>query len=219
VNFPRIPRRAVVAGATVAAIVGGGAAAALATSSSSGDTFKGCLNHEVGALYNVKLNSSSTPRCFPHDPVVTWNENGQPGAPGLAGATGPKGPKGDTGATGPSGAGTPGATGPQGPKGDTGPQGAKGDDGATGPAGPTAKQVNTFGPVTVHTGSIASLIEGCTSSAFPTLITGGYANSPSALVGLTATVDGPSGPDGWEVDIVNNSGQDVSFTEFTVCGP
>ena len=49
----KLPRRAVIAGAAVAAIVGGGAAAALAVSSSSGDVFKGCLQHNVGALYNV----------------------------------------------------------------------------------------------------------------------------------------------------------------------
>jgi hypothetical protein len=237
VNLRRIPRRAVVAGATVAAIVGGGAAAALATSSSTGDTYKGCLNHSLGALYNVQVDSSSSPRCLPHDRLISWNEKGQPGAPGLPGPTGPKGlkgdtgpqgPKGDAGATGPSGAGTPGPTGPQGPAGDTGPQGPagdtgpqgpKGNDGATGPAGPTSKQVNTFGPVTVHSGTIASLVETCTSSAFPTLISGGYATAPSALVNLAATVDGPSGANAWEVDLVNNSGLDVAFTMYTVCGP
>jgi hypothetical protein len=194
VKLPHLPRRALIAGAAVAAIGGGGAAAALATSS-SGDSFKGCLNHEVGALYNVKVNSNSTPRCLSRDTTVAWNQ------------------------TGPSGAGTPGATGPQGPRGDTGPQGPKGDAGATGPAGPTAKQVNTFGPVDVPTGSIGSLIEGCTSSAFPTLISGGYSTNPSALVNLTATVDGPSGANDWQVSIVNNSGLTVAFTMYTICGP
>jgi hypothetical protein len=79
--------------------------------------------------------------------------------------------------------------------------------------------VNTFGPVDVPTSSIGSLIESCTSSAFPTLIGGGYLTSPSALVGLAATVDGPSGANDWEVDIVNNSGVTVSFTMYTVCVP
>lgn len=37
------------------------------------------------------------------------------------------------------------------------------------------------------------------------------------LIGVAATVDGPSGGNAWEVDLVNNSGQHVSFTEFTVC--
>jgi hypothetical protein len=228
VNLRRIPRRAVIAGAATAAIVGGGAAAALATSSSTGDSYKGCLNHSLGALYNITVNSSSSPRCLPHDTVISWNEKGQPGAPGLPGPTGPKGlkgdtgpqgPKGDAGATGPSGAGTPGPTGPQGPKGDTGPQGPNGNDGATGPAGPTAKQVNTFGPVDVPTGSVAVLIESCTSSAFPTLISGGYKTDPSAVVSLAATVDGPSGTNDWEVDIVNNTGLTEHFTVYTICGP
>jgi hypothetical protein len=71
--------------------------------------------------------------------------------------------------------------------------------------------------VTVATASISTLVEGCTSSAFPTLIGGGYLTSPAALVGVAATVDGPSGSNDWEVDIVNNSGVTVSFTEYTVC--
>ena len=82
-----------------------------------------------------------------------------------------------------------------------------------------AKQVNTFGPVTLPSGEVASLVETCTSSAFPTLISGGYTVSPSALAGLAATVDGPSGANNWEVDLVNNSGQSVSFTMYTICGP
>jgi hypothetical protein len=206
----KVPRRAVIAGAAVAAIGGGGAAAALAVSSSSGDVFKGCLQHNVGALYNVKVNPSSPPHCLVHDTVVTWNQTGQPGAPG---ATGPAGPKGDAGPTGPSGTGTPGPTGPAGPTGDTGP---KGD---TGPAGPTSKQVNTFGPVDVPTGSQANLIESCTSSAFPTLISGGYSTNPPNVVGLAATIDGPNGADLWQVQIVNTSGVTVAFTVYTICGP
>jgi hypothetical protein len=213
VNFRRIPRRAVVAGATAAVIVGGGAAAALATGSSSGNTYQGCLNHSLGALYNIKVNSSSPPHCLAHDAVISWNEKGQPGATGLPGATGPKGDRGDTGpqgATGPSGAGTPGPTGPTGPK---------GNDGATGPAGPTAKQVNTFGPIDAATGTIVDLVESCTSSAFPTLISGGYSVDPAALIGVAPTVDGPRGANDWEVAVVNNSGQTIHFTEYTVCGP
>lgn len=77
--------------------------------------------------------------------------------------------------------------------------------------------MNTFGPVAVPNASVARLIEGCTSSAFPTLINGGYSISPAALVNVAATVDGPSGANDWEVDTVNNSGQAISFTEFTVC--
>jgi hypothetical protein len=170
VKLPHIPRRAVVAGAAVAAIAGGGAAAALATGGSSGNTYQGCLQHELGALYNIKVNPSSPPRCFSRDTTITWNQTGPPGAPG-----------------------------------------------ATGPAGVANKQTNTFGPVDVTIGSAATLVESCTSSAHPTLIGGGYSLSPAAITNVTATVDGPSGENNWEVVIVNNSGQTVSFTEFTVC--
>jgi hypothetical protein len=161
---------------------------------------------------------------------------GLTGPKGDTGATGPQGPKGDTGATGPQGSkGDTGATGPQGPKGDTGatgPQGPKGDtgmtgsqgpqgiQGATGPAGPAGfggAQVNTFGPVDVPTGTAATLAEGCTSSADPTLLSGGYSLSPAAVIGVAATVDGPISSGVWEVVIVNNSGQTVSFTDYTVC--
>src|SRR5262249_61216359 len=97
--------------------------------------------------------------------------------------------------------------------------GATGPEGATGPAGPTAKQVNTFGPIDLATGTFGNLIQGCTSSAFPTLISGGYSADPGALVGVAATVNGPSGANDWQVTLVNNSGQTVSFTMYTICGP
>jgi hypothetical protein len=209
-----IPRRAVIAGAAVAAIGGGGAAAALAVSSSSGDVFKGCLQHNVGALYNVKVNPSSPPHCLVHDTLVTWNQTGQPGAPG---ATGPAGPKGDVGPTGPSGAGTPGPTGPTGPRGPTGDSGPKGDTGATGPSGVADVQTNTFGPVDIPNGSGGSLIEGCTSSAHPTLVSGGYTVDPQLIAGVTSTVNGPSGTDSWAVTVINTSGQTVHFTMYTKC--
>jgi hypothetical protein len=151
-------------------------------------------------------------------------DNGAPGLPGATGDTGPPGPQGLPGPQGATGAtGATGAQGLKGDKGDTGPQGLKGDKGDTGatgaqgPAGFGGKQVNTFGPVAVATGNIASLIEGCTSSAFPNLIGGGYSTSPAALVNVAPTVNGPSGSNSWAVDIVNNSGISVSFTEYTVC--
>lgn len=77
--------------------------------------------------------------------------------------------------------------------------------------------LDTFGPATVTTGSVATLIEGCTSSSFPTLIGGGYFTNPSAITNLAATGDGPSGTNDWEVDLVNNTGQSVAFTMYTVC--
>ena len=60
-------------------------------------------------------------------------------------------------------------------------------------------------------------MESCTSSASPTLIDGGYTTSPAALIGVSATVNGPNGANDWEVAIVNSSGQTISFTVFTVC--
>src|SRR5690349_425375 len=76
-------------------------------------------------------------------------------------------------------------------------------------------QVNTFAAYDVPTGNIGSTIEGCTSSDFGTLISGGYSISPSALIGVAATVDGPSGANDWRVDLVNNSGRTVSVTIYT----
>lgn len=126
VNMARLSRKLAVTGATVAVVAAGTSAVALATDSSA-NVYQGCLNHALGALYNVQLNPSTTPRCLPRDAAVSWNQQGP------AGPTGPQGPKGEIGATG--------AAGPQGPKGDSGaagpagPQGPKGDTGAQGPAG------------------------------------------------------------------------------------
>ena len=143
----RTPRRLAIAGVTVAAVVGGGTATALATSQGSSAAYQGCLNHNLGALYNVKVNPSSPPRCLHKDTVITWNQTGPSGAAGAQGAkgdTGPAGPAGQTGPAGPQGPkGDTGPAGSQGPKGDTGaagPQGPKGDTGAAGPQGPQGPQ-------------------------------------------------------------------------------
>jgi len=100
----------------------GGSAVALATGSSA-NVYKGCLNDNLGTLYNVRLDTNRPVRCRPRDRHVEWNE------------TGPAGPA--------------GARGPQGPKGDTGPAGPVGATGAQGPAGPplqvtTAAQTSSF---------------------------------------------------------------------------
>jgi hypothetical protein len=107
--WPRLPRRALIAGGSVIAISGGGAAAAVATNSSSGSVYGGCLNRASHVLYNVNRNPSQPPRCRRHDLMVSWNQTGPRGPAGVPG------PKGDTGATGAQG--PPGATGPQGPPG------------------------------------------------------------------------------------------------------
>jgi hypothetical protein len=125
-------RRLAATGAVVAAVAGGGTAAALATGAGSSNVYEGCLNHRLGALYDVHLNRTSQPRCLRGDSAVTWNQTGP------AGAAGPAGPKGDTGPAGPAGGGPQGLkgdTGPAGPAGAAGPQGLKGDTGPAGPAG------------------------------------------------------------------------------------
>src|SRR5207244_3731635 len=87
---PHLTRRVTIIGATVAAVAAGGSAAALATTAgSSGDVYQGCLNHSLGAIYNIKVNPTSPPGCLPHDALMKWNQTGPAGAPGAAG------PKGD----------------------------------------------------------------------------------------------------------------------------
>jgi hypothetical protein len=141
---PRLTRRVVIIGTAVATIAGGGSAAALATGTTPGSVYEGCLNHNLGALYNVKVSPTSPPGCLPHDTLITWNQIGPAGAPGAkgdTGAPGPPGPKGDTGAQGPKG--DTGPAGPGGPAGPTGPAGPKGDTGAAGPAGPAGPKGDT----------------------------------------------------------------------------
>ena len=129
------------AGMLTAGVIGvmatGGGTVALATSTApSSNLYEGCLNRDLGALYNVKVNPGSPPRCLPRDTQISWNQTGP------AGAAGPTGPAGSTGPVGPQGPkGDTGATGPQGPKGDTGPAGPQGQQGDTGPAGPKARWV------------------------------------------------------------------------------
>src|SRR3954471_9220192 len=108
-----LSRRVAVTGAAVAAVAAGGSAAALAaTGGSSGDVYQGCLNHTLGALYNIKVNPASPPSCLSRDTLIKWNQSGPAGAAGAAG--------------------TAGAPGLPGAKGDAGPQGAKGEPGPKG---------------------------------------------------------------------------------------
>src|SRR4051812_40868151 len=99
-KIPHITRRVAVTGAAFAAIAVGGSAAALATSGSSGDVYQGCLQHNIGGLYNVKVNPTRPPSCLRGDSLIKWNQNGPAGAPGTPGAPGSKG---DTGPQGPKG--------------------------------------------------------------------------------------------------------------------
>ena len=103
------------------ALVGSGVAVAgaVGTTPSSTVVYSACVQKNVGVPYNITING--TPKCLPHDTVITWNAQGPQGAQGAqgpAGAPGSQGPKGDTGSPG-----VPGTPGSQGPKGDTGPAG------------------------------------------------------------------------------------------------
>jgi hypothetical protein len=96
-------RRVAIGGAIAVAIAGGGSAVALATGQTASDVYQGCLSHNLGAVYNVKVNPRTPPACLRRDTLVSWNQTGPagtPGTPGAKGDAGPRGPQGDTGATG-----------------------------------------------------------------------------------------------------------------------
>lgn len=97
------------------ALVGSGVAVAgaVATTPSPTVVYSACVQKNVGVPYNITING--TPKCLPHDTVITWSAQGPQGAQG---AQGTQGPKGDTGSPG-----VPGTPGTPGSKGDTGPAG------------------------------------------------------------------------------------------------
>ena len=97
-----------VGAALVATVAGGGSAVALTTDQPSTTVYRGCLNHQGGSLYGVRINATTAPRCRSLDRAVNWNQTGPAGA---RGAVGPRGPR--------------GATGPAGPQGEPGPSGAE----------------------------------------------------------------------------------------------
>jgi Collagen triple helix repeat (20 copies) len=116
--------------AAACALVGSGVVVAGAVSNTPSPTvvYSACVQKSVGVPYNITING--TPKCLPHDSVITWNAQGPQGAQGAQGAQGIQGiqgiqgPKGDTGSPGAPGApGTPGAPGSTGPTGDTGAAG------------------------------------------------------------------------------------------------
>jgi hypothetical protein len=238
-----LPRRLVIGGALVAvAVAAAGSTAALASDQTSTDVYQACLQHNVGALYNVTANPTTPPRCLKHDTLISWNAKGQPGADGApgakgdtgatgaigpqglkgdTGATGPQGPKGDTGATGaigPQGAkGDTGATGPQGPKGDTGatgPQGPKGDTGATGPSG----LLGLYWVETQFTSNSVSSTNKLNCNDGDRVYGGGV----WGIDGETVTQTAPSGDlSGWYVTINNPLFISTGWTYnvYALCGP
>lgn len=103
----RITRPLALGAALAAAVAGGGSAVAM-TNQPSATVYRGCLGHHSRALYNVRVNPSTTPKCRSLDRRVSWSQRGP------AGPRGPVGP-----------AGAKGATGPKGPQGDPGPSGTE----------------------------------------------------------------------------------------------
>lgn len=150
---------AVLSGSVLGGLTLGGVTFASPTTS----TYTACVTHVGGALYNVT--ATATPKCFPHDQTITWNQQGPTGTPGPQGPQGPQGKAGLTwkGDWSPSttygkgavvnytgsayvstawkNASSPATTGhwallaAKGVKGTTGPQGPKGTSGPQGPQG------------------------------------------------------------------------------------
>ncbi len=158
--------------ALVAALAGGGSAVAFGLGDSSAGVYQACLQHNVGALYNVKLNPSTAPHCRRDDKPISWNQTGPVGAAGAQGAKGDRGPAGATGAIGPAG--------PQGSKGDPGlpgPQGPKGDAGATSPSDVYYNEVQNPTPDSFGNASVSL-----------SLPAGNYAVSAKAYVFTQASI-------------------------------
>jgi hypothetical protein len=220
-NKPRITRRAAIVGVSVAAVAAGGSGVALATTQGSSNVYQGCLNHNLGALYNVEVNPTTRPRCLSRDTVISWNQTGP------AGAAGPQGAKGDTGPAGP--AGDKGDTGAAGPAGPAGPAGAKGDTGPAGPQGPQGPQ----GPAGTGLGgmywrtSTATLQAGPTYESIEELCNGSdqaygggaWIENPDGAQQITE--DAPSGDlTGWYAQAWNNNPiSTFTLHAYVLCGP
>ncbi len=235
------PGRAVVAGAFALLLASSGSAPALANPTSSTGVYQGCLSRTVGALYAVRLDSSTVPRCHQADTVVSWNHTGPTGPQGpkgdagAAGATGPQGPKGDSGAAGDTGTagaigpqgpqgdpGAAGATGPQGPQGDPGAAGAtgpKGDTGATGAQGPSGLSLlNWFTATNTVAGlSTVSVTLPCATGEY---VYGGGAWIEGGDEGTAIFEDAP-GADlrHWHVSAWNNDATSRTVHSYILCGP
>jgi collagen triple helix repeat protein len=239
-------RRVAITGAVVAAVAAGGSAAALATTGgSSGDVYQGCLNHSLGALYNIKVNPTSPPSCLRGDSLIKWNQSGPPGAagvpgtPGAPGAKGDPGPKGDAGAPGSDGA--PGAKGDPGPKGDAGAPGSDGAPGAKGDTGPQGPQGDPGQPGEPgQKGDTGAGIDGAqwyravvqlpantnghyfrTCSDHRGVVSGGTTLQSTAPLGTVITVsNGPAGiSDTWEFDVANTATTTVTLDLWWLCAP
>jgi len=133
--------------------------------------------------------------------------NGAKGDPGAPGAKGDKGDKGDPGA--------------KGDKGDTGTQGPKGDPGPPGKLS-AADQSLVSSDVTIIDNGHIVWNPSCGAGK---LITGGGfstdVNVVKANAGWSVISNRPvtfsNGQQGWQVDVVNQTGQDVHMTVWMVC--
>jgi hypothetical protein len=193
----QLTRRVALASAATAIVVAGGSAVAVATTQSSSNVYQACLQHNLGAIYQVEVNPTTSPRCLAHDTLISWNQTGP------AGAAGPQGPKGDAGAAG-----------PQGPKGDTGAVGAAGPAGSQGAAGPAGLDGKTVlsgtGVPSISTGTNGDFYLDTTAHAIYRPKNGGWGN-PTSLTGAQGPkgdtgTPGPQGPQGAQ-GVPGNTGQ------------
>ena len=210
-------RRVAIGGAIAVAIAGGGSAVALATGQTASDVYQGCLSHNLGAVYNVKVNPRTPPACLRRDTLVSWNQTGPAGTPGTPGAkgdagargaTGPAGSAGPQGPKGETGAGSPGA------KGDAGPRGPQGDTGATGRDGVSGYEVVTGNDVTNWPGTQTGGAAAC--PAGKVVIGGGVSGNGGTEQSINSSRPGPDDTD-W-VAYVNNTGTIArSFNVYAIC--
>jgi hypothetical protein len=232
-NLPHLTRRTAITTAAFAAIAAGGSAAALATTDGgSGDLYQGCLQKNLGALYNVKVNPTTPPKCLSGDSLIKWNQNGPagaPGAPGAKGDAGPQGepgPKGDPGAAGkdgaPGAAGDRGPQGEQGPKGETGPQGEPGPTGETGPQGEPGTGLQDAQWYSGHVDVPANTQQGVarTCPGFHGVLSGGFrVQSGGDPANVKITENAPPTGNGW-LWVIKNTNSTTSTVElYWLCAP
>ena len=165
------------------ALVGSGiaVAGAVGTTPSSTVVYSACVQKSVGVPYNITING--TPKCLPHDTVITWNAQGPQGAQGAQGTQGPVGATGPKGATGSPGVpGTPGSQGPTGATGAPGPSTIAALQGSPCTYGGNASSINVTQDAT--TGAVTLT---CTPVYSMSVTVSGGTSSEIELVNFTTT--------------------------------
>jgi len=137
-------------------------------------------------------------------------------AQGVEGPQGPAGPAGADGAAGPPGApGGPGASGAPGPRGSPGPVGPQGPAGAAG--GVSGYEMKST-KVTVSSGVSKAVFAMCSTGR--RALGGGYGFTTYIITVVSSQPTLPTNalPDGWVVNVYNNSGGSVDVTAYVICG-